>query len=284
MVSPNNYFLFTPLLPSAVVGTLQSSSIIQPARKFCKQIENAKVQFYEAACKDINFSEKKISCTDESGIVGENDTFELDYDYLVLAIGSQPNTFNTKGVYENAFFVKTIEDARKLRNHIMDCVETANLPSTTPEERKRLLHFVIVGGGPTGVETAAEIHDFMEEDISVYYPNLHQDISISLVQSGSHLLNTYSIAISEKAGESFERKKINVIYNSRVISVDEKEITVMDKDSKENYSLPFGTCIWSTGVSQTPLAKKIISDLPEQNNRRAITTDEFLRVKGLFLF
>jgi len=280
MVSPNNYFLFTPLLPSAVVGTLQLSSITQPARKFYSQVASSRVKFYEASCEQIDVTSKKIKCADRSAIVGELQEFDLDYDYLVLAVGSQPNTFGTPGVEENCYFVKSIEEARRLRNHMLDCVETANLPGQSEEEMRRLLHFVIVGGGPTGVETAAEIQDFIDEDLAKYYPQLAPYMSVSLVQSGDHLLNTYSQVISERTAEAFQDQHIDVIFNSRVTAVTEKTVDVMDKSTKAVRHVPYGTCIWSTGVGQLPLVREFIKGLPEQTNRRAITTDRFLQVKG----
>ena len=83
--------------------------------------------------------------------------FDMKYDYLVVAIGSENNTFNTPGVEEHAHFLKEILDARRIRSAISDAFESAMIPSQTEEERKRLLHFVVVGGGPTGVEFAAEV-------------------------------------------------------------------------------------------------------------------------------
>ena len=200
---------------------------------------------------------------------------------MVVAVGSTNDTFGTPGVTENAFFVKTIEDARRLRNHMLDCIETANLPGQTEAEKRRLLHFVIVGGGPTGVETAAEIQDFLDEDIAEYYPQLRPFMKVSLVQSGDLLLNTYSAAISERTREAFERQNINVIFNSRVTAVEKENIVILDKATNQKTPVPYGTCIWSTGVAQTELAKSLITSLPEtQKNRRAITTDARLRVKG----
>ena len=81
----------------------------------------------------------------------------MKYDYLVVAIGSENNTFNIPGVEEHAHFLKEILDARRIRSAISDAFESAMTPTQTPEERKRLLHFVVVGGGPTGVEFAAEV-------------------------------------------------------------------------------------------------------------------------------
>jgi NADH:ubiquinone reductase (non-electrogenic) len=83
--------------------------------------------------------------------------FDMKYDFLVVAIGSENNTFNTPGVEEHAHFLKELLDARRIRSAISDAFESAMTPSQTEEERKRLLHFVVVGGGPTGVEFAAEV-------------------------------------------------------------------------------------------------------------------------------
>jgi NADH:ubiquinone reductase (non-electrogenic) len=81
----------------------------------------------------------------------------MKYDILVVAIGSENNTFNTPGVQEHAHFLKEVLDARRIRSAISDAFESAMIPTQTIEEKKRLLHFVVVGGGPTGVEFAAEV-------------------------------------------------------------------------------------------------------------------------------
>jgi NADH dehydrogenase FAD-containing subunit len=92
--------------------------------------------------------------------------FKVNYDVLVLAVGTVNNTFGVAGVEEHAFFFKSIEDASRLRRHVSECFERAALPQTPPEEKERLLSFVVCGGGPTGVEVAAELHDMITEDLA----------------------------------------------------------------------------------------------------------------------
>lgn len=87
-----------------------------------------------------------------------------------MAVGCTNNTFGVKGVEEHAFFFKSIEDAGRLRRHVSECFERAALPQTPPEERERLLSFVVCGGGPTGVEVAAELHDMINDDLVKVYP------------------------------------------------------------------------------------------------------------------
>lgn len=119
-----------------------------------------KVTFYEAACTHIDHEAKVIHCEDISEIKSSAPEFSVSYDYLVVATGAINNTFGTPGVHENAHFLKSIEDANAIRKAIVDSFETANYPSCPPDERRKLLSFVIVGGGPTGVEFAGELHGF----------------------------------------------------------------------------------------------------------------------------
>ena len=218
VVSPRNYFLFTPLLPSVTVGTVEGRSIVEPFRKLVLNRHwDTDVEFLEAECIDLLPEEKKIVCEDTSVIVGEVSKFELDYDILIVAVGAANNTFNTPGVEENCFFLKDIRDAYTIRNVIMDLVETAYIPGQPRDERRKLLHFVVVGGGPSGVEFAAELHDFLEEDVSKIYPKIKDDILISMVQSQDHILNTYDKQISDFAEDMFRHDKINLLMNARCV-------------------------------------------------------------------
>lgn len=125
-----------------------------------------------------------------TSVAGETAHIYVPYDKLVIAVGSTAATHGVSGL-ENCFQLKTISDARQIRKRIIDNFEEASLPTTTPEERKRLLSFVVCGGGPTGVETAAEIYDLCQEDIMNYYPKAcRKDVSINVIQSREHILNT----------------------------------------------------------------------------------------------
>ena len=180
VVSPRNYFLFTPILPSVTVGTVESRSIVEPIRKLIYKSHKGKnVQFFEAECKEVDAKNKSVWCRDESGIQGSVSDFKIDYDILVVAVGAGNNTFNTPGVEKNCFFLKEMEDARHIRDTMIDLIESASYPGQSEEERKRLLRFIIVGGGPTGVEFASELRDFLREDIPKLYPNIPSDFKVS---------------------------------------------------------------------------------------------------------
>jgi NADH:ubiquinone reductase (non-electrogenic) len=281
VVSPRNYFLFTPLLPAVTVGSLETRSVVEPIRKYCKRKGKLhKIKYYEAECTAVDVAKKTITCEDVSKVKAIVPKFTLPYDYLVVAVGSVPNTFNIPGVTEYTRFLKSIEDAREIRSQVMDCFESANYPDLTDEERRKLLSFVVVGGGPTGVEFAAELHDFFQEDLAKYFPKLMPLASITLIQSSDHILNTYDKKISEYTEQQFRREAINVKINSRVHEVKPNEIVIRDTKTNEESRIPFGICVWSTGITQAPLVKQICSQIPRQLHEKALVTDYKLKVKG----
>lgn len=256
---------------------------MEPIRKFCLRGGREVFKFYEAKCVGVDIATNTVHCRDSSpvtrqGVSGKG--FNLPYDYLVVAVGATTNTFNTPGVPENVQFLKSIEDAQALRTKIMDAIETANLPGTSDEERKRLLQFVVVGGGPTGVEFAAEVNDFFEEDLKKYFPNFVHDFSVVLVQSGDHILNTFDKRISEYTEARFKRQNIKVLTETRVKAVNPTELVVLDKRTGALVTLPYGVCMWSTGLRQKKIVRTIASKIPEQDHKVSLVTDRWLRVKG----
>lgn len=135
----------------------------------------ARAHYFEASAQDVDMSNKLVlvSQTDNDGVEQQ---FYLPYDKLVISVGSNTNTHGVDGL-EHVHFLKTILDARGIRNHIMDNFEKACLPTTTDEKRKQLLSFVVAGGGPTGVEFASELADMMEEDLTPYVPPFHSRLT-----------------------------------------------------------------------------------------------------------
>ena len=113
-------------------------------------------------------------------------------------------------------FLKEIDDARDVRRKLADLFETASLPGVSEEEQRRMLSVVVVGGGPTGVEFAAELHDFLRDDVPKLYPGLAEKARITVVQSADHILNTYDARISEYAESKFARDGIELVTNARV--------------------------------------------------------------------
>lgn len=277
IVSPRNYFAFTPLLPSVTCGTVEARSIAEPIRKIVKHEE---VRFWEAECLEILPTKNKILCRSNTDfdIKGKED-FSLDYDYLIIAVGAKSNTFNTPGVVKYCHFLKEIEDAQKIRGSIVDCFERASLPHLSDEDRERILHFVVVGGGPTGVEFAAELHDFIHEDLLKLYPSLKNSVKITVIQSGDHILNMFDQRISEFAEQKFQRDGHEVKTGCRVVEVTDKCIVMKEKGNNETLSMSYGMIVWSTGIGTRPVVSHFMEQIG-QNDRRALATDEWLRVKG----
>lgn len=147
VISPTNYFLFTPMLPSATVGTLELRSLVEPIRRILRRLHG---HFLRARAEDVDFENKLVEVSRDLGN-GQQTRFYVPYDKLVIAVGSETNPHGVSGL-EHVNFLKDVNDARKIRNKVMQNFELACLPTTSEEERKRLLSFVISGGGPTGCE------------------------------------------------------------------------------------------------------------------------------------
>ena len=135
-------------------------------------------------------------------------------------------------------------------------MEAACLPTTSDEERRRLLSFVISGGGPTGVEFAAELFDFLNEDLARSFPKiLRNAVSVHLIKSRGHILNTYDEALSEYAEKNLAHDQVEVLTNSRVKEVLPDKILFTQKGEKGETitkEIPHGFCLWSTGVCKLP--------------------------------
>lgn len=280
VISPRNYFAFTPLLPSVTCGTVEARSIVEPIRSIVKK-KSIDISFWEAECFKIEAENKKVHCrpNSESSKNGKEE-FVVDYDYLIIAMGARPNTFNTPGVVENCNFLKEVEDAQQIRQSVINSFEKASLPTFSDEERKRMLHFVVVGGGPTGVEFAAELHDFVNEDLVKLYPAAKDFVKITLLEASDHILNVFDKRITAFAEEKFQRDGIDVKLGSMVVKVSDKEIsTKVRGNDGEITTIPYGMVVWSTGNGTHPVIKDFMQQIG-QSNRRALATDEWLRVEG----
>lgn len=280
VVSPTNYFLFTPMLPSATVGTLGLRALVEPIRRIINRVGG---HFLRARAEDVDFSSRLVEVS-QTDCNGNERRFYVPYDKLVIAVGSVTNPHGVKGL-DHCHFLKDINDAREIRNKVIHNLELACLPTTTDNERKRLLSFVVCGGGPTGVEFAAELYDLLNEDLIQLFPRLlRNEISVHLIQSRDHILNTYDETLSVYAEERFARDQVGVLTNSRVSEVRPDSILFTQKgeDGKiVTKELPMGFCLWSTGVSQAEFCKRISKKLGKtQTNRRALETDTHLRLNG----
>ncbi|KAK2466734.1 hypothetical protein APHAL10511_000992 [Amanita phalloides] len=279
IVSTDTFTTFTPLLPSAAVGTVQVRSLVEPIRKIIARLHG---HFVQGKAVDLVMSERLLEVETINSDSKKLNIY-IPYDKLVIAVGSTSATHGVSGL-EHCFQLKTIRDAQVIRRRILDNFESASLPTTSPEERKRLLSFVVCGGGPTGVEAAAEIYDLCQEDIMNYYPKIcREEVSIYVIQSREHILNTYSEAISNYAEQKFKRDGVNLITLARVSAVGPDKVTYTNKDpdgTLRKHEIPTNFTLWSTGIAMNPFTEKVTTYLPNQVHRKAIEVDAYLRVKG----
>ncbi|KAJ2795287.1 NADH:ubiquinone oxidoreductase, partial [Coemansia helicoidea] len=180
VVSPRNYFLFTPLLPSCTVGTTESRSIMEPIRHIVGR-RGMDVRYYEAACTDIDLARKELVLErGADATAGAASTTRIGYDQLVVAVGATYNTFGTPGVQQWGLFLKEMGDATRIRQRLKETIERASFGGLSDAELDRLLHVVVVGGGPTGVEFAGELRDLVAEDLRKWVPGLSRRFRITL--------------------------------------------------------------------------------------------------------
>ncbi|PPQ70424.1 hypothetical protein CVT24_013174, partial [Panaeolus cyanescens] len=279
VISPKNYFLFTPLLPSVAVGTLNARSIIQSTRYITRH-KARQVSVIEAEATDVDPINKTITFKDSSEIKGLVSSTTIPYDYLVYGVGAEVQTFNIPGVKENACSMKELADAERFQDKFMDCLESAAFPGQASSEVERLLHMVVVGGGPTGVELSGELHDFLEDDLKKWYPELAGKVRITLVEALPSVLPMFSKQLISYTESTFKESKIDILTKTMVKEVKEKSV-VLQMPDKSIQEVPCGLVVWAAGNKGRKLTQDLMAKLPEdQTNRRGITVDECMRMKG----
>ncbi|ORX41122.1 hypothetical protein BD324DRAFT_613295 [Kockovaella imperatae] len=279
VVSPRNYFLFSPLLPSVTVGTLEPRSIIQPTR-FITRHKKRKVSVYEAEAREVDPIKKTVTFRDQTDIRGEAGSVTIPYDYLVYAVGCENQTFGIEGVTKYGCFLKELSDADKIRTRLMDCIETAAFKDQPDEEVDRLMHMVVVGGGPTGVEYAGELHDFLIDDLRKWYPEVADRLRITLIEALPNVLPAFSKQLIQYTESQFKENRIDVLTRTMVKDVKERSVVVQDAN-KEIREIPYGLLVWATGNTSRQITKNLLAKLPEtQTQKRGIVVDDYLSMLG----
>ncbi len=263
VVSPRNHFLFTPLLPSTTVGTIEFRSIIEPIRTARRNI-----RFHQARCVRIDLENNVAHC---EGFF-RNTPYAITYDLLVIGVGVVSNTFGVPGVEQNSFFMKELADARAIRQRVIECFERASKPKRDLDEVRMLLHFVVVGGGPTGVEFAAEMHDFVRQDLHRWFPDLMPHVKITLLEARNDILSSFDAKLSKYALRHFRRGGVDIRTGCQVSEVQENAVILSTGES-----IPCGLVVWSTGIAANDLVRSL--DVPKGPLQRLVT-DRHLLVAG----
>lgn len=252
-----------------------------PHSIFIRTVLGPKGEYFQAKARALDTDNKRILC--ES--VHDNEEFELEYDKLVISVGVKTNTFGIETIQEGngIYFLKHLFHARNIRNNIIDSFEKAEIPDMSDAERKRLLSFVVVGGGPTSCEFVAELHDFLKHDVSRLYKELLPFVSITLVEAGPALLGPFDRALQNYAQGLFKKRDIDVRLGTAVTGVEDFDGEGYRYPARrailsDGTSIEFGTMVWSAGLAPVKFTDTL--DLPRHERNKRILTDEYLRVKG----
>ena len=260
MVDLDNYHFFPPLLYQVATAFIEPSNISYPFRRMFEGKNN--MRFHYGGLVRVNPAENTIETT----------TGTLEYDYLVLAIGTETNFFGIDNVKQHSLPMKSIEDAINLRNHLLLNMEKASL-TDDPKEKEKLLNIVIAGGGPTGVELAGMLAEMGQTIVRNEYPELKRGNSrIHLIDASPHLLGPMSKKAQDEALKVLNDLGVQIQLNTLVKDYIDGNVVLAN-----GQTIPTDSLIWTSGV----VAREVRGILPEQlGHGRRILVDEFNKVKG----
>jgi NADH:ubiquinone reductase (H+-translocating) len=261
LLDRHNYHLFTPLLYQVATGLLNPSDIAYPLRAIFRRSRN--VRFRQAKVDGVDVDRRMVRLTDSA---------ELPFDYLVLASGSVDNYFGNEAVARVSIGLKALDDATRMRNHVLTRLERADT-ETDREKRRALLTFVVVGGGPTGVECSGALAELMDIVAGKDYHQITRDeIRIILVEGGDRLLNAFSPHLGQYAQRVLARRGVDIRTRALVKGADERSVTLAD-----GTTIACETIIWSAGVRPNDAIAD--ASIPRSRNHR-IMVDPWLRIAG----
>ena len=259
LVSRDNFFLFTPMLHEVAASDLEITNIVNPLRKLLRKAE--------VLVGDVN----QIDLPNKRVLISHGyrkHSLQIDYDHLVIALGSITNFYDLPGLAGLALAMKSLPDAIQLRAQIIRHLEEAN-SECNPTDRQSLLTFIVAGGGFAGVETVAALNDFVREALP-FYPNLSEGmLRVLLVHSRSVILPELGESLGRYTQKVLARRGVEIRLNTRVKSMTEDNVSL-----DHHVPIPCRTLVWTAGTVPSPL----ISLLPCAKERGRIVVNQFLRV------
>ncbi|PIN11707.1 NADH-dehydrogenase (ubiquinone) [Handroanthus impetiginosus] len=273
-ISPRNHMVFTPLLASTCVGTLEFRSVAEPVSQIQKALaKDPNSYFFLASCTAVDTDNHEVYCrtVDDGDSSHEPYQFKVSYDKLVIATGAEPSTFSIKGVKEHAFFLREVTHAQEIRKKLLLNLMLSQYPGISEEEKERLLHCVVIGGGPTGVEFSGELSDFIMRDVRHQYTHVKNYIRVTLIEA-NEILSSFDVGLRQyatkhltKCGVRLVRGVVKEVYPNKIILSDGSEV-------------PYGLLVWSTGVGPSEFVRSL--NFPKSPGGR-IGVDEWLRVPSV---
>jgi NADH dehydrogenase len=259
LVSRDNFFLFTPMLHEIAASDLDITNIVSPIRKLLR-----KVDFVEADIERVDLQARRVIVSHGEG----PHQHELEFDHLVLALGSVTNFLNLPGLAERAITMKTLGDAIYLRNRMIANLEQADTECAA-DDRGRLLTFVVAGGGFAGVETVAGVNDFLREATRFYRHLDERDVRVILVHSGPVILPELGEELGRYAQAKLAMRGVEIKTGARVAGVSDEGVRLSTGEIVRS-----DTLVWTAGTSP----HQLLATLPCQADHGRIVVDEFLRV------
>lgn len=261
VVDRNNFHSFPPLFYQIASSGLDASNLSFPFRREFKKMRG--VTYHMGHVKGIDTDAKTITTSYET----------LPYDLLVMAAGTTNNFFGMPDMDKKVFCIKTVAEASRCRDEILDRLERGAI-CADPNRRRELLSFLVVGGGPTGVEIAGALGEMKKDILKREYPELSQDdVKITLVEGAPRLLGTMSQKAGEKAAAYLKDLMVDVELNTMMKSYDDKIVTFAD--GRQEY---IETLIWTAGVRGETMPGL---DAKYVGRGGRIPVDDYNRVKGL---
>jgi len=237
LLDRHNYHLFQPLLYQVATAGLEPEQIAKPVRAILRRQPNFEFRMVEVT--GVDFASRQVA----------TDRGPVPYDFLILAVGGETNYFGIESIVRHGFGLKSVVEAVAIRNHVLRCFERAMLEPDA-ERRRALLTFVVVGGGPTGVEMAGALSELIRLVLVKDYPRLNiKDVRVLLLEATDRLLAAMPDRLSEAAAETLWRKKhVEVRFGAAVQDFDGARITL-----KSGEVIPARTLIWAAGAKAVAL-------------------------------
>jgi NADH dehydrogenase len=271
LLSEENYFVFQPLLPEVAAGGIAATHVVNPIREIVPG-----ANFRCCKVRTVDLEGKRVLVSQGEGL----ELVAVPYDHLVFCLGKITSFAMMPGVSEHALAMKDLSDAFKLRNHVIRCLELADIEAD-PEQKKALLTFAVAGGGFSGVETIGELHELVERSLK-YFPRIrHDEIAFKLIHSQEVILPEMPAKLGAAAREILERRGIEMILGARVKAAS-REFVYLSNGTR----IRTRTFVCTVGNAPNPIAKHTIAAggfKEAQMNGRGIgvfETDAMLRCEG----
>ncbi|MFL5891727.1 MAG: NAD(P)/FAD-dependent oxidoreductase [Solirubrobacterales bacterium] len=251
LIDRRNFHLFQPLTYQVATGALSPAEVCYPLRAIFKRRRNVRVLLAEVTGIDLDSREVQLVPG-----AGESGPLTIGYDTLIVAGGSRYSYFGHDEWQEAAPEVKSLESALSMRGRLLSAFEAAEL-ETDEARRRRLLTFVVVGAGPTGVEMAGQIAELARDTLRSEFRSVDPgEGRILLIEMADRVLTTFPPSLSRKAAESLERLGVTPLLGRTVVGIDEEGVTIEAADESSE-RIPSGTVTWAAGVTASALAARL---------------------------